>query len=117
MGSPVTDRVRDSYFSLWTLTEIGRRDPEAVQQTIAAASAMIRDLGGECRLYVCVGGWYDLIGVARGDALDDTKIVQVQHAIQAFGTLHVAFVKAREFSLSDFQAYTGEVRRLQQLKP
>lgn len=116
MGRTQPDKIRDTYFSLWTMTEAGIREPQLLKTTIDQASAMIRDLGGECRLYVAVGGSYDLIGVASGERIDDTRIVQVQHAIKAYGTLQTEFVKAREFSLGEFGAYVTEVNRLRSLK-
>ena len=116
MGAPETDRIRDTYFSLWKMTDAGVRDPQLLKTTIDTASAMIRDAKGECRLYVTVGSGVDLIGVARGEAIDDTRIVQIQHAIKAFGTLSTEFIKAREFSLNDWGGYLTEVRRLQGLK-
>ena len=118
MGRPATDRIRDTYFSMWKMTDVGLRDPQSLKATIDTASAMIRDAGGECRLYVTVGGSCDLIGVARGGEkeMDDSRIVQVQHAIKAFGTLTTDFVKAREFSLADWGQHLAEVSRLRGLK-
>jgi hypothetical protein len=48
--------------------------------------------------------------------MDDSRIVQVQHAIKAFGTLTTDFVKAREFSLADWGQHLAEVSRLRGLK-
>src|SRR5688572_22056484 len=117
MGAPEADKIRDTYFSLWTITDAGLRDAQLLKTTIDTASAMIRDAGGECRLYVTIGGRYDLIGVARGERLDDTRIVQIQHAIKAFGTLSTEFVKGREFSRNEWTQYVTEVARLKNLKP
>ena len=111
------NRVRDYYFSLWKLTDAGRQDPAAVQRTIDTASAMIRNLGAQCSLYVAVGGAYDFIGVAYGATLDDAKIVAVQKAIQAFGTLQTTFIKTQEMSLAEFGAFTTEIQRLHGLSP
>lgn len=114
--NPAAERIRDTYFSLWKMTDAGVRDPQLLKTTIETASAMIRDAGGECRLYVTVGGSCDLIGVARGDKIDDTRIVQIQHAIKSFGTLSTDFVKAREFAVADWGQYVTEVNRLRALK-
>jgi uncharacterized protein with GYD domain len=111
-----TSPVRDTYFSLWTLTEEGIGDAAALEATIKTASAMIRDVGATCKLYVTVGSPYDLIGVAQGANLDDTKIVAIQQAIRVFGTLRTEFIKAREFSLEDYAEYLAEVKRLRGLK-
>ena len=104
----------DTYFSLWKLTDEGVRSPAGVRDTVGRASAMIRELGGECHLYVSIGGPYDMIGVARG--VDDTKIVQVQHAIRSLGALETTFIKTREFSSKDYRAYIRDVNRLRRLK-
>ena len=112
--------ICDTYFSLWTLTEDGIRDPDALQKTIETASAMIRDAGATCKLYVSVGSAYELIGVARnaqGGKLNDMHIVAIQQAIRAFGTLRTDFVKATEFLLEDFAEHVKEVKRLRDLKP
>jgi uncharacterized protein with GYD domain len=111
------DEIRDTYFSLWTLTEKGVSDAAALQATIRTASAMIRDAKGTCSLYVTVGSPYDLIGVAKGEKLEDEKITAIQQAIKAFGTLRTDFIKAREFSLDEYASYLADVTRLRALRP
>lgn len=112
--NPPTDR--DNYFSFWTLTEKGATDPDAVKQTIDTASAMIRAAGAECHLYVTIGGNCDFIGVAGGEKLDDSKIVEIQLAIRAFGTFHTVFVKGKEYSLKQFGEFISNVNRFRTLK-
>ena len=107
--------VRDTYFSLWTLTDKGINDSTALKATIETASEMIRDSKGECHFYVTIGGPCDFIGVAQG--VDDTKIMAIQHAIKSFGTLRTEFIKASEFSLNDFGKYLDEIGRLHGLRP
>ena len=67
--NPSPDNLRDTYFSMWTLTEKGIADAAALEATIRTASAMIQDAGGTCKLYVTVGSPYDLIGVANGSSV------------------------------------------------
>jgi hypothetical protein len=107
-----TSAVRDTYFSLWTLTEKGITDPAAVQATIEAASAMIASAKAECHFYLAIGGAYDYIGVAKGAQLNDTKIVAIQHAIEAYGTLSGEFIATTEKSLKDFAAYIADVKKM-----
>jgi uncharacterized protein with GYD domain len=104
----------DTYFSLWTATEAGIRDVSKLKQTIEKASAMIRESKGTCHLYVSIGGEYDMIGVASG--VDDRRIVEIQHAIKSFGTLHTTFLKTKEFSRKDFQSYIRRVDQLRNIK-
>ena len=104
VGSYISPQ-RDVYFSLWRITEFGARNPLLVRETIKKASAMIRATSGaECHLFITVGGHWDYIGLAWGT--DDERIVQIQHAIRAAGTFDATFVKAREFSLSEFAAFS-----------
>ena len=105
---------RDTYFSLWSVTDEGIRNVERLRATIEKASAMIREHGGECRLYVSVGGAHDMIGVAKG--IDDEKIVEIQHAIQSFGTLRTTFVKTKEFSLKEYRAHIKGVNKLRAVR-
>ena len=114
-STPAPYGLRDTYFSLWSLTDKGAGDPAAVRATIDTASAMIRDAKGECHLFVAIGGPWDFIGVATG--VSDEKIVAIQQAIRAFGTLRTDFVKTKEFSLPDFQKLIDDVKRFQTLKP
>jgi len=118
MGMPETGKIRDVYFSLWTLTDEGLRNSDTLDATIRTASAMIQDAGAECHFYVTVGGSCDFIGVAhgKGKELDETTIVAIQHAIKAFGTLRTEFIKAREFSLNDFTEFLKNAKRLRNLK-
>ena len=104
----------DAYFSLWTLTEEGVRNPDRVRETLEKASVMIREVGGQCHLYLAIGGPFDMIGVATG--VDDTTIVQVQHAIRAMGTLHTVFLKTKEFSRADYQQHIARVVQLGNVK-
>jgi uncharacterized protein with GYD domain len=106
---------RDTYFSLWTLTDKGIADADALNTTIETASAMIRSIkGAECHFYVAVGGRYDYIGVATG--VDDRTIVAIQRAIEAFGTLRADFIKTIELSLKDFDYYLTKVGGFRALK-
>jgi uncharacterized protein with GYD domain len=104
----------DTYFSLWTATEAGIRDLSKLRQSIEKASAMIRESKGTCHLYVSIGGEYDMIGVANG--VEDRRIVEIQHAIKSFGTLHTTFLKTKEFSRKDFQSYISSVNQLRNIK-
>lgn len=105
---------RDIYFSLWRMTELGAQNPQSVRTTIEKASAMIRSTSGaECHLFIPVGGTWDYIGLAWG--IDDERIVRIQHAIRAAGTFETTFVKAREFSLSDFVAFSQGVMGLKEM--
>ena len=49
---------RDTYFSLFRLTEFGAQHPEDVKRTLETASRMIRETGGgaECHLFIPIGG-------------------------------------------------------------
>jgi len=114
-STPAPYGLRDTYFSLWSLTDKGASEPAAVRATIETASAMIRDAKGECHLYVSIGGPWDFIGVATG--VTDEKIVAIQKAIQAFGTLRADFVKTKEFSLPDFSKLIDDVKHFRNLKP
>ena len=53
---------------------------------------------------------WDYIGLAWGT--DDERIVRIQHAIRAAGTFETTFVKAREFSLAEFVAFSQGVMGL-----
>jgi len=102
---------RDKYFSLWKLTAAGATSPDLVKKTIANASKMIRDVGAECHLYVTIGGMCDYIGVAGGEKLDDAKIIEIQLAIRAFGTFDTVFIKAKEYSLGQFDEFIANVNK------
>jgi uncharacterized protein with GYD domain len=107
-AGPYIAPQRDVYFSLWRMTEFGAQHPQSVRSTIEKASAMIRSTNGaECHLFIPVGGPWDYIGLAWGT--DDERIVQIQHAIRAAGTFETTFVKAREFSLPEFVAFSQGV--------
>jgi uncharacterized protein with GYD domain len=108
------EKDRDTYFSLWALTEEGAQSPAKVRATIETASAMIRRAGGTCHLYVAIGGPWEMIGVAKG--VDDERIMEIQHAIRALGTVQTTFVKTKEFSLQQFQAFAENVTGLAALK-
>jgi uncharacterized protein with GYD domain len=102
------NQTRDTYFSLWQLTEFGAGHPDEVRRTIQAASAMIRSQSGaECHLFIPVGGLWDFIGVAWG--IDDERIVAIQQAIRSTGTFDATFVKAREFTLAEFVKFSEMV--------
>lgn len=108
---------RTKYFSLWTLTEHGATHPDEVKKTIDAASAMIKDVGAECHLYVTTGGACDFIGVAKGDSLDDAKIVEIQFAIRSFGTMTTVFIKGDEYSLREFGTFVERIDKFRKSKP
>ncbi|HKW91639.1 MAG TPA: hypothetical protein VJX92_07050 [Methylomirabilota bacterium] len=107
-GSPET------YFSLWTITDEGRRDPGKVQEALLLASKGLKEIGGRCRLYVTMGGPADLVGVAkpRGDQLDEASMLALQTAIQASGVLKAVFFKALEFTADGYAAHTEQINNL-----
>lgn len=76
---------------------------------------MIRESKGECHLYVAIGGVYDMIGVAQN--VDDERIVAIQHAIQAFGTITTKFIKTKEFSLVGYEDHVKSVQQLHAIRP
>jgi uncharacterized protein with GYD domain len=115
MAAPAHHPPRDIYFSLWTITAEGLRNPRRLQETIEAASAMIRESKGECHLHVAIGGAYDMIGVAQN--VSDERIIEIQHAIQAFGTVTTIFIKTKEFSLQRYGEHIQEVIKLHSIKP
>jgi hypothetical protein len=103
--------IPDTYFSLWTITEEGERDPTKVQQALEMASAELRELGGKCQLFVTMGGPADLIGVAKGP-VNEAGMLALQRAVQATGVLTAVFFKAIEFTAGDFAKYTSKVESL-----
>lgn len=118
----VGDRPRgeipsETYFFMWNLTEEGIRSPEAVGDALTKASAMLRSLGGRCKLYVGLsGGRYELVGIAEG--IDDTKATKLLHAVNALGPLRTTtFLKTSDFYLVEYQAFVDDVRRLLSIKP
>ncbi len=117
MGFDVyVSKNRDTYFSLWRLTQFGCQHPEEVRRTIQTASAMIRSQSGaECHLFIPIGGEWDYIGIAWG--IDDERIVAIQQAIRAIGTFEATFVKAREFTLADFGRFAELVEVFKSVKP
>jgi uncharacterized protein with GYD domain len=114
MARDTSAKPPETYISLWTLTDAGRQDPARVRDTIERASAMIKAASGSCMLHVCVGGPYDLIGIATG--VDEPTILQIQQAIQSLGTLRTTFVKTREHSLSEYRAFLAGVTNYQNVK-
>src|SRR5499427_10496853 len=50
----IASKQRDTYFSLFRLTEYGAQHPEEVKRALETASRMIRETGGEaeCHLFV-----------------------------------------------------------------
>jgi len=107
----VLDGAPETYFSLWTITEEGRRDPAKVQATLVLASSRLRELGGRCRLYASIGGPADLVGVAKGP-VDERAMLALQQAIQVSGVLKTVFFKALEFTADDYAAYTAQMANL-----
>jgi uncharacterized protein with GYD domain len=107
----VLDGAPETYFSLWTITEEGRRDPAKVQAALVLASNRLRDLGGRCRLYVTLGGPADLVGVAKGP-LDERQMLALQQAIQVSGILTTVLFKALEFTADDYAAYTTLIDKM-----
>jgi hypothetical protein len=108
----VLDGRPETYFSMWTITEEGRRDPAKVQAALVLASKGLKKLGGRCRLYVAMGGSADLIGVAKGPMdgqLDEQAMLALQRAIQASGILTAVFFKAFEFTADGYAKYTEDI--------
>jgi uncharacterized protein with GYD domain len=102
---------RDTYFSLFRLTEFGAQHPAEVKRTLDTASAMVRATpGAECHLFIPIGGPWDFIGLTWGT--DDQRIVEIQQAVRSFGTFEETFVKTREFTLADYAAFAGHVEAL-----
>src|SRR5262245_32047781 len=90
-----------TYFSLWPITDEGRRDPGKVQEALLLASKGLKEIGGRCRLYVTLGGPADLVGVAKPakeEQLNEAAMLALQTAIQASGVLKTVFFKALEFT-------------------
>lgn len=115
MGFASYLRQRDTYFSLFRLTDFGARHPEEVKKALDTASRMVRETGGEaeCHLFIPIGGPWDFIGLTWGT--DDQRIVEIQQAVRSFGTFEETFVKAREFTLADYNAFVGQVEKLRKL--
>ena len=111
----IASRQRDTYFSLFRLTEYGAQHPEEVKRALETASRMIRETGGEaeCHLFVPIGGPWDYIGITWGT--DDERIIEIQQAVRAFGTFEETFVKAREFLMADFAKFIANVQKLKNL--
>src|SRR5262249_53485093 len=111
----IASKQRDTYFSLFGLTEYGAQHPEEVKRALETASRMIRETGGEaeCHLFVPIGGPWDYIGITWG--VDDERIVEIQQAVRAFGTFEETFVKAREFLMADFAKFIANVQKLKNL--
>jgi uncharacterized protein with GYD domain len=108
------DGPAETYFSMWTITEEGRREPAKVQAALELASARLKELGGRCRLYVTMGGPADLVGVAKGP-VDEQSMLALQQAIQTSGILKTVFFKAFEFTADGYANYTGEIAKLGRL--
>ena len=109
--APTVDGSPETYFSLWTITEEGRRDPAKVQAALLLASKGLKTLGGRCRLYVAMGGPAHLIGVAKGP-VDEKKMLALQQAIEASGVLQKVFFKGIEFTAKDYAEYTAQIAQL-----
>ena len=106
----------DHYFFLWNVTDEGLRNVEALKDTIRKASAMVRNLGGTCRLYVTIGGRYEMVGVAQG--IDDTKAAELLLAVNALRTMRTTtFLKARNFSLDQHDSFINEAMGLLKVTP
>jgi hypothetical protein len=111
------DGEPETYFSMWTITEEGRRDPAKVQAALVLASKGLRELGGRCRLYATMGGPADLIGVAKGPVdkgkgrLDEQAMLALQQGIQASGILKTVFFKAFEFTQDGYAKHTADIDR------
>src|SRR5205807_9638407 len=85
------------YVFMWNVTDAGSKDVTKLKSSIRTASAMVRDLGGTCRLHVTTGGDYDLVGIARG--LTDAQAGQLRLAVDALGTIHTTtFFKIADFT-------------------
>ena len=109
------DGPSDTFYSLWTITEEGLRNPGLVHDLLMLASEKLRKIGGRCRLYVTMGGPADLIGVAKaekGAQLDEQKMLALQNAIQASGLLTTVFFKAHEFTADGHAAYTTSIKSM-----
>ncbi len=115
MGFTTYLKQRDTYFSLFRLTEFGAQHPEEVQRTLETASRMIREIGGEaeCHLFIPIGGPWDFIGLTWGT--DDERIVQIQQAVRSFGTFEETFVKAREFTMAEYSEFVARVQEFKKL--
>jgi uncharacterized protein with GYD domain len=97
-------RQESRYVFMWTLTEAGSKDLARVKAGIRTSSAMVKALGGSCRLYVTTGGPYDLVGIARG--LDDTQASQLRLAVDALGHVRTTtFFKLQDFTLDEFDRH------------
>lgn len=105
-----------SYFFMWTLSDAGSKDVTKLKTTIRTASAMVRDLGGSCRLYVTTGGQYDMVGIARG--LNDDQAGQLRFAVDALGTIRTTtFFKVQDFTLDEFDKHIDAAAKLLTAKP
>ncbi len=109
--APVVDGSPETYFSLWTITEEGRRDPAKVLAALMLASKGLKQLGGRCRLYVAMGGPADLVGVAKGP-VKESEMLALQQAIEGSGVLKKVFFKAIEFTAKDYEAHTAMIAAL-----
>lgn len=115
MGFTKEDTV-DQYFFLWNLTDEALRNVEALKLAIRTASGMVRQLGGTCRLYVTIGGQYDLVGVAQG--IDDTKAAELLLAVNGLRMVKTTvFMKAKNFSLSQYDQFVDEAAGLVKATP
>jgi uncharacterized protein with GYD domain len=104
------------YVFMWKLTDAGGKDLAKVKTGIRTSSAMVRDLGGSCRLYVTTGGEHDLVGIARG--LDDAKASQLRFAVDALGHVKTTtFFKMQDFSLDEFDGHMDSAAKLLKSKP
>ena len=110
MGARAEEQA-DHYFFVWNVTDEGLRNIEALKDTIRRASAMVDVLRGRCRLYVTIGGPYDMIGVAEG--INDAQAAELLLAVNALRTIRTtAFFKARNFSLDQYDSFVNETAGL-----
>jgi len=109
---PPSETASDTYFFMWNLTDEGTKNPEAVREALKKASAMLRSLGGTCKLYVTLsGGRYELVGLAQG--IDDTKAAKLLQAVNALGPLRTTtFLKTRDHYLVEYDRVVDDVKRL-----
>lgn len=105
-----------AYFFMWNVTEAAVTDIVKVKNAIRTASAMVRDLGGSCRLYVTTGGHHDMVGIARG--LDDAQAGQLRFAVDALGAFRTtAFFKVQDFTVDEFDQHIDAAAKLLTSKP
>jgi len=107
--------MQDAYFFLWTITDEGVRNPDTLLDTIQRASQMVRQSNGECHLYVCFGGPFDLIGIAT--KMKASQMLEMQRAIDSLGAVKTTFVPTKEYSLGEYGAFIGRINAFRSAKP